>query len=119
MTKISFRAAHLAQNAGFPFTYAGEIPTNFPSVHELHDWIVENLGYYVVVIPTVTCDWTYKTIRVLCSRDHDSMSGLVEVSDLPPYIGVCGEDFSTHTEALLAGVEKVLDEYITHKQPNN
>lgn len=69
-----------------------------PTQSLLHKWLLDIHGYYVIVIPTVTADWTFKIINTL---KKDSM-------EVPPYTDVCGEDFSTYEAALEAGLYETL-----------
>jgi hypothetical protein len=80
----------------------------FPTQAELHKWLIEQHGQYICVIPTVTANWTFKTIGVLYHVDFDVMSGLKDVSDLPPYKEVNKYDYSTYEQALEAGLIEVL-----------
>lgn len=50
---------------------------------------------YVLVIPSITADWTYKIINL----------GNEQV-ETPPYKGVCGSDFGSYYNALNAGIEE-------------
>ena len=75
-----------------------------PTQEQLQKWIREKHGMHLVIIPTVTADWTYKVITVLSERDN----GITSVSDLPPYKEVCGEDFSTYEDAFEAGLKEEL-----------
>mgnify|MGYP003565150177 FL=1 len=74
----------------------------------LQKWLREVHGIHIVIIPTVTSHWTYKTLTVLSERDNDIIKGIKSVSDLPPYDNVCGEDFSTYESALEDALQKSL-----------
>lgn len=74
----------------------------------LQTWLRNIHGIHIVMIPTVTSHWTYKTLTVLSERDNDVIKGLKSVSDLPPYDNVCGEDFSTYELALEDALQKSL-----------
>lgn len=76
----------------------------------LHTWIRENHGIYILVIPTITANWTFKSIRVISKIDRDVIKGLKSVSDLPPYKDVHGYDYSTYEDALEAGLVAALNE---------
>lgn len=71
-----------------------------PTQYFLSDWLRNEFGYHILIIPTVTGDWTYKTIKVVSRQDNDAINGIKDVSDLPPYKEVCGYDFQTHEMAL-------------------
>lgn len=86
-----------------------------PTQTQLHDYLIEKHGYYIVVIPTVTSHWTFKSVKVISEVDNDVISGLISVSDLPPYKEVNGTDYPTHTEALEAGLQEVLKQIIKTK----
>ena len=95
---ITFETAKLAEEKGYPFEFAGDVPTNIPTQSLLQKWLREEQGYYVIIIPTITIDWTFK---VLNTMKKDSM-------EVPPYTNVCGQDFSTYEEALEAGLQEAL-----------
>ena len=67
---------------------------------ELQKWLRETYGIHIVIIPTVTSFWTYKTVTVISDRDDDVIKGIKSVSDLPPYKEVCGYDFNVYEDAL-------------------
>lgn len=71
-----------------------------PTQSFLQKWIREKHGIHMVIIPTITGNWTYKTVTVISERDNDYISGIKDVSDLPPYNNVCGYDFSTYENCL-------------------
>ena len=71
-----------------------------PTQTLLQRWIRETHGIHIVIIPTVTSFWTYKTVTVISDRDDDVIKGIKSVSDLPPYKEVCGYDFNTYEDAL-------------------
>ena len=81
---------------------------SLPTQSLLQKWLREKFGYHVVIIPTVTSNWTFKTIKVLSEMDNDVISGLKSVSDLPPYKEVSGIDFSTYELALEEGLIEIL-----------
>ena len=68
----------------------------------------ENHGLHPLIIPTITGDWTFKILRVLCNKDYDYLSGRVpEPPEQPPYKNVHAYDYSTHDEALEAAKEEM------------
>lgn len=74
----------------------------------LQKWLREKYGVHIVIIPTVTSGWTYKTVRVISELDNDVIIGLKSVDSLPPYKEVCADDFSTFEEALEDGIYESL-----------
>ena len=72
----------------------------FPTQSLLQRWIRDIHGIHIIIIPTVTSSWTYKTVSVISQRDDDVINGIKSVSDLPPYKEVCGYDFNTFEDAL-------------------
>lgn len=83
-----------------------------PEQWQVCEWLRIKHGIWILIIPTVTSNWTYKTIRVIGEVDNDVISGLKSVSDLPPYKDVCGYDFSTPQEAYSAAFDCILKELI-------
>lgn len=79
-----------------------------PTQSLLQRWLREKHGHHIMVIPTVTANWTYHTVRVIADIDNDVIVGLKSVSELPPFKGVCGEDFSTFELALEAALKETL-----------
>lgn len=75
-----------------------------PTQSLLQRWLREEHGIHIVVIPTVTSDWTFKTVRVLSKIDHDVIKGIKSISELPPYKNVYGYDYTTYEEALEQGL---------------
>ena len=112
---ISFATYQLAKEKGFNIEVCrcGGFPecicyNEAPTQSLLHKCLREKHGIHILVIPTVTSDWTFKTIRVISEIDNDVISGLKSVSDLPPYQDVCGHDYSTYEEALENGLLEAL-----------
>ena len=79
-----------------------------PTQSLLQKWLREEHGIHIVVIPTVTSDWTFKTVRVLSKIDHDVIKGIKSISELPPYNNVHGYDYTTYEEALEQGLLEAL-----------
>lgn len=79
-----------------------------PTQSLLHKWLREEHGIYILIIPTLTSDWTFKTITIISKRDDDVISGLKSVSELPPYKNVNGYDYTTYELALEAGLLEAL-----------
>ena len=128
---ISFKTAELANKVGFNIRCDNEytmvsqingfkvIKTNImtlgsnhffaPTQSLLAKWLREIHGIHILVIPTVTAAWTFKTVTVLSKRDNDIITGIKSVSDLPPYKGVHGYDYALFEDAL----EEALKESLT------
>lgn len=81
-----------------------------PKQHELQKWLREKHGIHILIIPTVTAAWTYKTVTVISERDNDVIVGIKSVDDLPPYKNVCGEDFNTYEDALESALKNSLNQ---------
>ena len=79
-----------------------------PTQSLLNRWLREKYGVHIVIIPTVTSGWTYKTVRVISELDNDVIIGLKSVDSLPPYKEVCAHDFSTFEEAFEDGIYESL-----------
>ena len=133
---ISFETAKLAMTKGYRLTTqlgnevqlyndSGRLIENidyepeFDITEESHDiiaptqsflqkWLREKHGQHILIIPTVTSAWTYKTVKVTSEIDNDVILGLKSVNELPPYKGVSGEDFNTYEEALEAALFEAL-----------
>lgn len=106
---ISHDTARLAKEKGFyiPRYYHGNdlfLKDDYPTQSFLAKWLRDKHGIHILIIPTVTTAWTFKTITVLSERDNDVIIGLKSVSDLPPYKEVNGYDYSTYEQALEAGL---------------
>lgn len=79
-----------------------------PTQSLLQKWLREEHGIHIILIPTITSDWTYKTTTVISERDNDVILGIKSVGDLPPYEGVFGEDFSTYEATLENALQAAL-----------
>tara|TARA_R110000772_G_scaffold68118_4_gene150911 strand:+ start:12034 stop:12390 length:357 start_codon:yes stop_codon:yes gene_type:complete len=110
---IEFETAKLAKEKGFPtleygyeYNKEGQVvdPTfskggySIPTQSLLHRWLMEIHGYYVIVIPTITSNWTFKIINVLKKN----------TMEIPPYTDVSGEDFPNFQQALEKGLKEAL-----------
>jgi len=53
MELIKFETANLAEENGFPFKFViiknEKIPTNIPTQSQLHNWLIDKYGLYVLV----------------------------------------------------------------------
>lgn len=83
-----------------------------PEQWQVVEWLRVEKGIWILVIPTVTSDWTYKIIRVIGEVDNDVISGLISVSDIPPYKDVCAYDFSTPQEAYSHAFDHIIENLI-------
>ena len=81
---------------------------HYPTQSLLQKWLREQHGIHILIIPTITANWTYKTMNVISERDNDVIMGIKSVSDIPPYKEVCAEDFSTYELALEACLQETL-----------
>ncbi len=79
-----------------------------PTIYQAIDWLADEYGAYIIALPTVTMDWTYKVIRVFSKKDHMFLSGS-KVVEQPPYSSVAANDYATRRQALIAGVDWVLN----------
>lgn len=93
MQLISFKTAKLAKEKGYnPET----LRCSFPYQEELQEWLRNEHNLHIVIIPTITCFWTYKII---------TLAGDIEQ---PPYRGVDASDYNTYEDALEAGLQEML-----------
>ena len=73
-----------------------------PTQEELKNWLRKTHFLYVLVIPTVTCSWTFKVIDVQCDPQNQI--------ERPPYSGVNAYDYNTYEEAMEVGLKQVLNQ---------
>jgi hypothetical protein len=79
-----------------------------PLYQQVFRWFREKHNLYVVIIPTVTMYWTFKTMTVV--------EGIV---DAPPYNHVDANDYPTYEEAEIESVKeliKIVKQITTKKQ---
>jgi hypothetical protein len=88
----------LQTNLGEVYTWKSERIYEAPTQSVLQKWLRDVYGYYVIIIPTITINWTFKIINIM---KKDSM-------EIPPYTDVSGEDFSIYEEALEKGLQEAL-----------
>lgn len=69
-----------------------------PLWQQAFDFLLKKYNLYGIIIPTVTMNWTFKTMTVV--------EGIVEV---PPYKHVDGNDYSGVEEARKACLEKLIE----------
>lgn len=70
---------------------------------EMSKFLREEKGLYVIPIPTVTMDWTYKILKVWPINYELDECAMIEI---PPYKDVCGFDYNSYDLALVAGLEE-------------
>jgi len=83
-----------------------EIKCTAPLYQQAFRWLLDKHYLYGIVLPTLTMNWTFKTMTVV--------EGMVEV---PPYIHVDANDYSTREDAELACLEKLI-EIVEQKNEN-
>jgi hypothetical protein len=79
-----------------------------PLYQQAFRWLLDKHYLYGIVIPTVTMDWTFKTIT--------AVYGMVEV---PPYNHVDAYDYSSKEEAELACLIKLIEIVKDEKSKSN
>jgi hypothetical protein len=111
---VEYKTAKLLKEKGFnenceySFTKNGtsihltwmDIDCSQPTQALAQKWLREIHGIHIVIIPTVTSHWTYKTVRVIAEIDNNVLKDLKFIDSLPPYNEVSGEDFQTYGDAL-------------------
>lgn len=136
---VSYQLAILAKNIGFDqicrkwyrvtstkptHTFEPISPANYndeqtfadvvsaPTQSQLQKYIREKHGLHIVVIPTVTCSWTYKVVRVVSEIDNNVIKGIASVNSLPPYEEVNKYDFNTFEQAISDALQYCCNEII-------
>ena len=71
-----------------------------PTQEGLKNILRKNHFLYVLLIPTVTCCWTFKIIDIQCDPQNEI--------ERPPYSGVDAFDYSTYEEAVESGLKEAL-----------
>jgi hypothetical protein len=69
-----------------------------PLYQQAFRWLLDKYYLYGIVLPTLTMNWTFKTMTVI--------EGMVEV---PPYIHVDANDYSTREDAELECLKKLIE----------
>lgn len=72
-----------------------------PSQDQLKNWLLKEHFFYVLPIPTVTCNWTFKIVDV----QFDPQNQI----ERPPYSNVDTYDYSTFEEAYEKGLLEALN----------
>ena len=80
-----------------------------PTLSLAAKWLREEHGRHIITIPTVTSDYTFKVIRVLCKKDFDKDGMVLVDTEQPPYRKVDASDYNTHEEALSKAIYETLD----------
>ena len=74
------------------------LKTSAPLYQQAFRWLLDKHYLYGIVLPTLTMNWTFKTMTVV--------EGMVEV---PPYIHVDANDYSTREDAELECLKKLIE----------
>ena len=90
------------------FIFHREHSVPAPSQEALHKWLREKHGFHVICTPTVTSDWTFKSVTIVSDKENAVLKSIKSVSDVPPYKEVNGFDYSTYEKALEAGLREGL-----------
>jgi hypothetical protein len=69
-----------------------------PLYQQAFRWLLDKHYLYGIVLPTLTMNWTFKTMTVV--------EGMLEV---PPYIHVEANDYSTREDAELECLKKLIE----------
>jgi hypothetical protein len=72
-----------------------------PTQDQLKNWLRKTHFLYALVIPTVTCCWTFKVIDIQCDPQNEI--------ERPPYSGVDAYDYNTYEEAMEVGLNEALN----------
>ena len=68
-----------------------------PTFSQAFRWLLKNHNLYGIIIPTITMNWTFKTMTVV-----------EDIMEVPPYKHVDANDFNTYEEAELACLIKLI-----------
>lgn len=83
--------------------YSGFENVSAPTQALLAKWLRDVHGWHIITIPVVTMCYTFKILKVW-KKDFDPNLDI----ETPPYSGVNAYDYSSHEEALEAGLLEVL-----------
>ena len=72
--------------------------TSAPMWQQAFKWILEKHSIYCLILPTITMDWTFKTMTVVS-----------DMIDVPPYSHVHHTDYSTREEAELECLKRLIE----------
>ena len=68
-----------------------------PTFSQAFRWLLKNHNLYGIIIPTITMNWTFKTMTVV-----------EDIMEVPPYKHVDANDFNTYEEAELDCLIKLI-----------
>jgi hypothetical protein len=86
------------RNSSYIKDYMSEEDCSAPTFSQAFRWLLEEHNLYAIIIPTITMNWTFKTMTVV--------EGMIEV---PPYKHVDAYDYSTRKEAELACLTNLIE----------
>jgi len=75
-----------------------EVECTAPTFSQVFRWLLKNHNLYGIIIPTITMNWTFKTMTVV-----------EDIMEVPPYKHVDANDFNTYEEAELACLIKLIE----------
>ncbi len=76
--------------------HSGQIDA--PLYQQAFKWLLEKHHLYGIILPTITLNWTFKTITVL-----------QDIVEVPPYNHVHAIDYNTYNEARLACLKELIN----------
>jgi hypothetical protein len=68
-----------------------------PTWQQAFEWILSKYSLYAIIIPTVTMNWTFKTMTVV--------EGIIEI---PPYNHVEASDYSSYEQVRLESLKELI-----------
>ncbi len=69
-----------------------------PTFSQAFRWLLKNYNLYGIIIPTITMNWTFKTMTVV-----------EDIMEVPPYKHVDANGYKTPEEAELACLSKLIE----------
>ncbi len=69
-----------------------------PTFSQAFRWLLKHYNLYGVIIPTITMNWTFKTMTVV-----------EDIMEVPPYKHIDANDYKTYEEAELACLIKLIE----------
>ena len=69
-----------------------------PTFSQAFRWLLKHYNLYGVIIPTITMNWTFKTMTVV-----------EDIMEVPPYKHIDANDYKTPEEAELACLDKLIE----------
>lgn len=73
-------------------------PLTAPLYQQAFKWLLEKHHLYGIIFPTITIDWTFKTITVV-----------QDIVEVPPYNHVHAHDYASYEEARLACLKELIN----------